>query len=48
MRLIDDILYIEFAEMEACGIPRNTLLHWKGVKDPADKRRTIFNYLELN
>lgn len=47
MRLIDDILYIEFAEMEACGIPRNTLLHWKGVKDPADKRRTIFNYLEL-
>ena len=47
MRLINDILYIEFAEMEACGIPRNTLLHWKGEKDPADKRRTIFNYLEL-
>ena len=47
MRLIDKIFYLEFAEMEACGIPRNALLQWKGKKDSADKHRTIFNYLGL-
>lgn len=55
MRLIDNILYIEFSEMVNCGVSENTLFKarqrksnsWSMIDDPADKRRVLIEYEKL-
>lgn len=47
MRILDNILFIEFAEMELCDVPRRTILSWDNVKDPADKRKILIRYDKL-
>lgn len=47
MRIIDNILHIEVPELEACGIPRRTILSWDAIKDPSDKRKTLIQYEKL-
>jgi len=47
MKLIDHILYIEFAELEACDISRRTILSWDNIKDPTDKRKVLIKYEAL-
>ena len=44
MKIIDHKLFIEFAEMEACDVPRRTILSWDNVKDPTDKRKILIAY----
>jgi len=47
MRILDNILFIEFAEMELCDVPRRTILSWDNVKDPSDKRKVLIRYDKL-
>ncbi|MEB0299585.1 hypothetical protein [Mucilaginibacter sp. 5C4] len=47
MRIIDNILYLEVPELEACGVPRRTILSWDAIKDPSDKRKTLIQYEDL-
>jgi hypothetical protein len=47
MRILSNILYIEFAEMERCDVPRRTILSWDNIKDPADKRKILVRYDSL-
>lgn len=44
MKILDNILFIEFAEMELCDVPRRTILSWDNIKDPADKRKILIRY----
>jgi len=44
MRILSNVLFIEFAEMERCGVPRRTILSWDNIKDPADKRKILIRY----
>jgi len=47
MKLIDNILFIEFAELESCDVSRRTILSWDNIKDPTDKRKILIRYDEL-
>lgn len=55
MKLIDNILYIEWAEMLDCGVPENTLKSarsketkcWSFIDDPRDNRRVLIHYEDL-
>lgn len=55
MKLIDNILYIEFAEMVDCGVSMNTLLQakkrkspsWSFIEDPQDKRKVLIEFEKL-
>ncbi len=47
MKIIDNVLFIEFAEMEACNIARRTILSWDNIKDPTDKRKILISYRTL-
>jgi hypothetical protein len=48
MKLIDNnILFLEFAEMVACDVPRDTVVKWDNIKDPTDKRKTLIRYEAL-
>ncbi len=52
MKLINNILYIEFAEMVKCGVSENTLKwakknssqSWSFLKDPDDGRKVLIEY----
>jgi len=48
MRILDNILFIEFAELELCDVPRRTILSWDNIKDPADKRKVLIRFDSLN
>lgn len=55
MKLIDNILYLEFAEVLECGISLDTLKKassrnspsWEFIDDPADKRKRLIKYEAL-
>jgi hypothetical protein len=47
MKIIDHKLFIEFAEMEACDVPRRTILSWNNIKDPTVKRKILIAYDDL-
>jgi hypothetical protein len=47
MRILDNILFIDFAEMELCDVPRRTILSWDNIKDPSDKRKILIRYNNL-
>lgn len=47
MRILENVLFIEFAEMERCDVPRRTILSWDNIKDPADKRKILVRYDSL-
>lgn len=47
MKIIDSILFIEFTEMEACNVPRRTILSWDNIKDPGDRRKILISYESL-
>ncbi|SEW02268.1 hypothetical protein SAMN05428988_1346 [Chitinophaga sp. YR573] len=55
MKLIDNILYLEFSELVICGVSENTLWKakernsssWHMINDPADKRRVLIGYEKL-
>lgn len=55
MKLIDNILYLEFAEMVECGVSENTLFKakqrnspsWSIINDPDDKRKVLIEYEKL-
>jgi len=52
MKIIDWVLYIEFAELADLGISGNTLRagkarkskEWVAINDPADRRKVLFDY----
>lgn len=55
MKIINDILYIEFQEMVESGVSDNTLksakLHgsacWKFIKDPSNAKKVLIEYAKL-
>jgi hypothetical protein len=47
LKFIDNILYIEFQEMESLSIPSRTMRHWDNIKDPSDRRRVLIQYETL-
>lgn len=55
MKFIDNILHIEFSELQDCGVSYNTLTKaaaresksWKTANDPVDKRKVLFEYESL-
>lgn len=47
MKIIGNILFIEFIELEACNVPRRTILSWDNVKDPEDKRKVLIRFEAL-
>ena len=55
MKVIDNILYIEFAELVSCGVNPYTIKAakvrqsngWNFIKDPRDKRKVLIEYSEL-
>lgn len=52
MRIIDNILYIEFSELLSVGVSENTInsaisrnsKSWKNLNDPDDKRKVLIEY----
>lgn len=52
MKLIENILYLEFNEMVECGVPANYLSKakstgtkcWEFINDPRDKRKVLIGY----
>src|SRR5690242_15929994 len=55
MKLIENILYLEFAEMAECGVSENYLRKakstktkcWSFIDDPDDKRKVLIEYEKL-
>lgn len=48
MKLIEQQLFLEFAEMVQCGVPERTVKSWEfTIKDPADKRKVLVPYTSL-
>lgn len=55
MRIIDNKLYIEYAEMIQSGVAEGTLksatqrnsVNWKFINDPEDKRKVLVSYEDL-
>lgn len=55
MKLIDNILYLEFSELVSCGVSENTVKKaglrnssgWEFINDPADKRKVLISYERL-
>jgi len=55
MKLIENVLYIEFAELIECGVSSNTILaakkrkspSWNFIDDPHDKRKVLIEFEKL-
>ena len=55
MKLINNILYLEFAELVSCGVSANTISIakrdnskcWTFLNDPEDKRKVLIKYEDL-
>ena len=56
MKIVNDILYIEFAELISCGVSENTIVSaksrqskgWTFIEDPSDKRKVLIEYSGLS
>lgn len=53
MKIIDNVLYLEFSEMIQAGVPENTVKsaklnnRWSFINDPKDKRRVLIEFEAL-
>lgn len=55
MKIVNDMLYIEYTELLACGVSDNTLKSaklrkspsWQFIEDPDDRRRVLISYEKM-
>jgi hypothetical protein len=44
MKLIENLLHLTFKELADCGISRRTILSWKAIKNPEDRREILIPF----